>query len=82
MSWSASASGTPSEVIASLEQQFNAYGPSASKEEFALALPHLVWLVGQVSGPHTVELTANGSKSTAESSIYVKLATVYVPPTS
>lgn len=79
MSWSASASGTPSEVAASVQQQFDNYGPSTSKDEFAEALPHLLWLVAQVSG-YKVELLANGSKGTAQSSIYVKLATVYVQP--
>lgn len=77
MSWSASAHGTPAEVAASVQQQFDSYGPGPSKDEFAEALPHLLWLVGQVSAQHAVKLVASGSKSTADSSINVDLRTVY-----
>lgn len=78
MSWYVTAEGTPDVVKATLQQQFDNYGPSPSKDEFAEALPHLLALAGQVVN-HTLRLTAGGSKSTTEASFHIKVETVYAP---
>lgn len=77
MSWCVmQTEGTPDAVAADVQRQFDCYGASPSKEEFAEALPHLLWMVRQVSG-HNLRFSAGGSKSTTESSLYIKMDTLY-----
>ena len=58
MSWSIYKTGTPDEVIEALKEQSNTLG-GQSKEDFNLALPHLIALVGENVGGN-VDLQAYG----------------------
>ena len=59
MSWSINKSGTVEEVVEALEDHRNCMVSDQSKEEYDLALPHLVALVKENVGGK-VELSASG----------------------